>query len=192
MEKEAGPMHLFYVPLSEKEKRFGLLWLAVLALSSALIPLRSSALSEFLFHALHFGAAVLIFHRFLKSSLEVPHTGPFRILRIALLGLILAQLANLLTNDLLFYFFPKYFYYNETGPHFANVRKALIESFAAENAFLTGVAIILFVPIAEELFHRGLVFGGIARKNLALAYVISITLYTLLPVIPLFGNYPGD
>ena len=47
-------MHLFYVPMSKKEKRFGMLWLAVLVLSSLLFPLRSNALQEFLFHALLF------------------------------------------------------------------------------------------------------------------------------------------
>lgn len=183
-------MHLLYVTLSEKEKRLGFDWLALLIASVLLHPIRSTAVMEFVFQAGNFAAAVLIFHTFLRTSLQVPLTTPFQILKMAILGLILAQLANLLTNDLLYYFFPQYFYYDETGPHFGNVLKFLMETFAQENFPLTAIAIIFFVPIWEEVFHRGLVFGSLLRKNLALAYMVSAALYAFAPIVPLFGNYP--
>ena len=183
-------MHLLYVPMNKKEVRLGFCWLTVLVLTS--LPLRSGPVMELAFQGLHFAAAVLIFHRFLRSSFQVPLTKTLTIVKTALLGLILAQLANLLTNDLLFYFFPQYFFYNDTGPHFYNVLKEdILKEMLAENFPLTAFAVIVLAPIWEELFHRGLVFGTLARKHIALAYPVSIILYALLPILPLFGRQPA-
>lgn len=185
-------MHLLYIRMTRKEIYPGLGWLAVLLLSGFLFPADSSARSAFFFQGAHFLAAMLIFHRFLRSSLEVPLTPFSRILKSALLGLILAQLANLLTNDLLYYFFPKYFGYGETGPYFVNISKELTKALLEEQFFLTAVRITLFVPIAEELFHRGLVFGNLVQRNTVLAYTASVLLYAFLPIIPLLGHYSPD
>lgn len=185
-------MHLLYIRMTRKEIYPGLGWLAVLLLSGFLFPAGSGAVSAFFFQAAHFLAAMLIFHRFLRSSLEVPLTPFSRILKSALLGLILAQLANLLTNDLLYYFFPKYFGYGETGPYFVNISKELTKALLEEQFFLTAVRIAFFVPIAEELFHRGLVFGNLVQKNTVLAYTVSVLLYAFLPIIPLLGHYSPD
>ena len=91
-------MHLLYIRMTRKEIYLGLGWLAVLLLSGFLFPAGSGAVSAFLFQGAHFLAAMVIFHRFLRSSLEVPLTPFSRILKSALLGLILAQLANLLIS----------------------------------------------------------------------------------------------
>ena len=185
-------MHLLYIRMTRKEIYPGLGWLAVLLLSGFLFPAGSGAVSAFFFQGAHFLAAMLIFHRFLRSSLEVLLTPFSRILKSALLGLILAQLANLLTNDLLYYFFPKYFGYGETGPYFVNISKELTKALLEEQFFLTAVRIAFFVPIAEELFHRGLVFGNLVQKNTVLAYTVSVLLYAFLPIIPLLGHYSPD
>lgn len=184
-------MHLLYLPMNRREKLAGILWLAAAVLSSVL-PLRSDAHRELLFHAVQVLAAVLIFHRFLGASLSVPLTTPLTIVKFALLGLILAQLANLLTNDLIFYFLPNYFGYSETGPYFLNAQKELLRSYAAENFPLTLVGIVFFVPVWEELLHRGLVFGSLVQKNIALAYIAAVLLYAVIPIIPLFGAYRVD
>ena len=185
-------MHLLYIPMNKKEQRFGLMWLGLMLISILLVPVRSGALPEFLFWGGNFTAAVLIFRKFLKSSFQVPLTPFSTVLKFALLGYALAFLANLLTNDLIFYFFPRHFYYNETGPHFENVCKITMAAFARENFPLTAIAMILFVPLVEEIFHRGLIFGSLVQKNLPLAYLLSTLLFCLIPIIPLWGAYSVD
>lgn len=184
-------MHLLYVTLTEQEKRLGAVWLAIVCLSCLVFPLRPGAAAEGLYQGVLLLGTVLIFRKFLAASLRVPLTTPGQIPKMAFLGLTLAGLANLLTNDLLYYFFPRYFFYNDTGPHFYNVMKEeVLRSHLSENFPLTTVTVIVFVPLWEETLHRGLVFGALVRKNLPLAYGVSIALYSLLPVIPLLGTYP--
>jgi hypothetical protein len=101
---------LLYVNMTREEKRWGIEWLAIAVVCTVLHPLRSSALMEFLFHGGNLLAAILIFRAFLISSWDIPHTTFGQILRLALLGAGLAFLANLLTNDLIYYYLPKYFY----------------------------------------------------------------------------------
>ena len=184
---------LLYVNMEKNELRWGFAWFAFLVISSLLHPLRSSAITEFAFHGANFLAVILIFRKFLISSWQIPHTPRSSILRMALLGAGLVWLANLLTNDLIYFYLPKWFYYDDFGPHFYNVLKQeILVAHLEDNALLTTVAIIFFVPVWEEIFHRGLVFGTLVQKNLIAAYVVSMSLYTLLPLVPLFGTMPID
>ena len=185
-------MHLLYIPMHKKEQRFGFAWLGLMLISILLTPVRSSAFREFLFWGGNFTAAVLIFRQFLKSSFQVPLTPFGTVAKFALLGYGLAFLANLLTNDLIFYFLPRHFYYDETGPHFENVCKVAMEAFARENFPLTALSMILFVPLVEEIIHRGLIFGSLVQKNLPLAYLLSTVLYCLVLTIPLWRQYSVD
>ena len=138
---------LLYVNMTREEKRWGFEWLAIAVVCTFLHPLRSSALMEFLFHGGNLLAAILIFRTFLISSWDIPHTTLGQILRLALLGAGLAFLANLLTNDLIYYYLPKYFYYDDFGPHFYNVLKQdILTAQLGENPLLTTAAIVFFVP----------------------------------------------
>ena len=184
---------LLYVSMAKKELRLGFAWLALLVGSTLLHPLRSSALMEFAFHGCNFLAAVLIFRKFIINSWGIPHTTLGQILGKACLGAFLAWLANLLTNDLLYFYLPKWFFYDDFGPHFYNVLKQdILMAQLEENSLLTTAAIVFFVPIWEELFHRGLVFGTLVRKNTAAAYAVSVIFYALLPLVSLFGSLPMD
>lgn len=185
-------MHLLFVPMNRKETRLGFVWLGIFLLSVLVFPVPSNAAGEFAFRLIHFAAAVLIFHRFLRASFDVPLMPVGRILSFALLGLIAAQLANLLTNDLLFYFFPEYFRYTETGPAFVNIQKESMAGFAREQFLLSALSMILLIPVTEELFHRGLVFGTLARKSTVLAYLVSAAFYALIPTVILLGSFDPD
>jgi membrane protease YdiL (CAAX protease family) len=148
---------------------------------------------EFAFHGANFLAAVIIFRKYLATSWNIPHATCLLILRQAFLGAFLAWLANLLTNDLIFYYLPKYFYYDDFGPHFYNVLKQnTLAAQLEENKLLTSITIVFLVPIWEEVFHRGLIFGTLYRKNIAVAYIVSILLYAFLPLVSLLGEMPTD
>ena len=186
-------MHLLYVTHTEKEKRLGFGWLAILVICSLLHPLRSSALAEFLWQGSNCAAAILLFRKYLIRSWQMPLTNAATIFRMALLGAFLAWLANLLTNDLIYFYLPKWFYYDDFGPHFYNVLKQdILAAQLEENTLLTFLSVVVFAPLWEELFHRGLVFGTLVQKNLAAAYVVSVGLYALLPLASLFGKLPAE
>ena len=183
-------MHLLYIPMNRKEIFPGLILLAAAVLSSAYLPDTPMILGAY--HGFFFLVSAFVFRRFLISSFQIPLTPVSAVIKFALLGLILAQLANLLTNDLIYYFLPNHFGYGATGPYFLNIRKVLISGCAAENFPVTALCLILFVPLWEELLHRGLVFGTLVQKSLPLAYIAATLLYALLPIIPLVGNYRAD
>lgn len=185
-------MHLLYIPMTRKEQNMGLGLLAVMLGTILLLPPRTAPLGEFCHWGLFFTAVLIVFHRFLAASAQVPLTPILTVAKFSLLGYALAFLANLLTNDLIYYFLPKYFYYNETGPHFTNLCKIHIGTLATANFPLTAVTVILFVPVVEEVLYRGLVFGNLLRKNLPLAYVISTLLYCLVLILPILRNASAD
>lgn len=183
-------MKMLYVRMSRTEKSLGWAWLAVSLLLRFLLP--AGVWTDFLRRALDFAAALLIFRSFLQKSAQVPLLRFTQLLGYSFLALILAQLANLLTNDLLYYFFPQYFRYSLTGPYFYNVEKAAMQALLQENYPLTALSVILFAPLAEELFYRGLVFGSLYDKNPTLAYLVSLVLYSLVLSISLTGHYPAS
>ena len=185
-------MHLLYIPMTRKEQNMGLGLLAVMLGTILLLPPRTAPLGEFCHWGLFFTAVLIVFHRFLAASAQVPLTPFLTVIKYALLGYALAFLANLLTNDLLFYFFSRYFYFDESGPHFLNLCKTALEGFVSEHFLLTALAMILFVPVVEEVLYRGLVFGNLLRKNLPLAYVISTLLYCLVLILPILRNASAD
>ena len=185
-------MHLLYVSMTRKEQNMGLGLLVLMFLSILIFPARTAPLEAFLFYGGYFLAVLVIFRQFLRSSLEVPLIPFATVLKFTLLGYALAFLANLLTNDLIYYFLPKYFYYNETGPHFVNLCKIHMGALASVNFPLTAVVVVLFVPLVEELLYLGVVFGNLLQKNHPLAYVISTLLYCLVLTAPILGQYPAD
>lgn len=181
-----------YIPMSPKEQRRGLCLLIMMLATVLIFPLRSSVSAEFGFWAICFAGTIFIFRRFLTASAQIPLTPVSIVLKFSLLGYILAFLANLLTNDLLFYFLPRHFYYNETGPHFFNICKELLAGFASENFLLAAGFTVLFVPVVEELLYRGLIFGSLVRKNLPLAYLVSTIVYSAVLTLPVWSGASMD
>ena len=185
-------MHLMYISMSRKEQRSGLCLLIMMLVTVLVFPLRPSVSAEFAFWGICFAGALFIFRRFLIASAQIPLTPAFTVLKFSLLGYILAFLANLLTNDLIFYFLPRHFYYNETGPHFLNICKEQLAGFASENFLLATGFTILFVPVVEELLYRGLLFGTLVRKNLPLAYLVSTIVYSMILIVPVWESASMD
>lgn len=179
-------MNLLYVTMSRRETAAGLLLLAVYLLMPV-IP--DSALLFFSFCCLTFIAALVIFRKFLKESCQVPHVTPAQILLKALLGIIVSQLCVLLTNDLLYFFIPSFYIYTDTGPRFYNVTCEIIAAMAQEHFLLTAAAVIVLMPVVDELLYRGLLFGKLLPKSPVPALLVSTALFILVRIAGLFGNF---
>ena len=182
---------MLFVSMNRREKCLGWITLAAGILLSALFRLLDvrPALSIPVLSVLLFGAVLLVFHRFLKEALQVPFTDWRRIVRSALLGLIAAQLVTLLINDLFYFFFPRFYFYDDTGPHFVNAQRELLSAAMADAPVLTCICAVFLLPAVTEILHRGLIFTSIPIQSRAIACLVSTMLFAALRTFFLPGQY---
>lgn len=184
-------MNILFVSLNRQEKRLG--W-PCFVLCTCLLPLVfglwDSALSVFLEAAISCTAVVLIFRSFLEQSLHVPLTTPGQILLKVVLGLVISFTVTLFMNDITYFYLPQYFTYTDYGPMYYNVNEAAMAACAGENFLLTAFAMVVLIPVAEEVLFRGLLFGSILPKCRALAFLVSVGVFAFLPTLGLIGQYP--
>ncbi len=191
-------VNLLYIPMTRKEQVLGwsyllfqLLLLPSILLSAMelLIPNNSEAILNFIFFCINFLVVGWIFRRFLGKTFQDIHGRIRGIFWKAILGFIISQVATILLNDLLFYFFPKFYIFTDTGPQFQNLNDAAIFAMSDEHYLLMLIGTVLLVPPVEELFYRGLVFGGLYAKSRTLAYVISVCFFAAIHMIGFIGSY---
>jgi hypothetical protein len=63
-----------------------------------------------------------------------------------------------------------------------NPNDAQVYDMLLENSHATVVIAVLLGPLVEETIFRGLIFGGIRKKNRLLAYAVSSLLFGLLHI----------
>ncbi len=127
----------------------------------------------------NFISAVVIFHRFLKASLKAAMESISRCLRYGLLGFGIYYVAMLLVSMGIISIYPD----------FTNVNDDAILDMAQEYSGLMALATVILVPIAEECFHRGLIFGGLHKKSRVLAYLISMLVFAAIHVVGYIGQF---
>ena len=185
-------MKQLFVTMTGKEKRAGFCLLG-LGLLLAMI-LKKIGISEFFFliliENLMFAGVLVLFKDFLLESLQVPFTGFGKIVKMALLGCIAVQLATLLTNDLAFFYLPRYFFYDDTGPHFLSAQSGFLSAAMDVHFPLTAVCWIFLLPVVTEVFHRGLIFGNLPFKSRTVACLTGTLLFAVLRT--LFLANPQD
>ena len=152
-----------------------LLQYANAALSS---PLNEARLN-FVFYAANFTAVCLIFHRFLKLNLQIALRRIFPVLWYALLAYLgNSALTGILTNLL-----------KVIAPGFANVNDMSISAMAGQELTLMAIGTVFLVPVAEEVFYRGLMLRHLAGKSRTLAYCVSMGVFALVHVVGYIGVY---
>lgn len=142
-------------------------------------PLDAPVLN-FVYFAINFLVVILLFRSFLLQNLQL--TQPVRLLLtacIALGGYWLASYAVSYWIGLLY-------------PDFFNVNDQSIAGMVSTHFPLTAIGTIALVPIAEEVFFRGVVFGALYRVNKVLGYGLSIFFFALIHVLNYIGTYPID
>ena len=144
-------------------------------------PLGDSQLN-LIFFALNFGVAILIFRRFLVSSLPA-FTGQLkRSLKFIFLGFFLCTagqgLVSLGIRALL--------------PDFLNQNDLALQNMAGSDFWITALGTVILVPPAEECIHRGMIFRGLYEKSPWAAYLVSAFVFSLIHVLGYLGIYsPG-
>ena len=75
-------------------------------------------------------------------------------------------------------------------PQFFNVNDASLAQSARQNYGLMALGVVVLVPITEELFYRGAVFGLLRPYGRVIAYGVSMLAFCTIHVMGYFGSYP--
>jgi membrane protease YdiL (CAAX protease family) len=177
--------------LTGKEKNIGFAYLVfqfaflpgLLQLLGAMFSLDNNvALLNFLYFSINFICVIFIFSKYLKKSILRVRRAPRETVITALLGFAVYWLCISCISALNRTFFPGY----------VNLNDHQVIAVFADHPILMFLGTVILAPVAEEVLHRGLVFGTLFQKNIALAYGLSALLFSSIHVAQYVGVYqPG-
>lgn len=138
-------------------------------------PLPASAVNMVCFSA-NFLAAVLCFRKFLVRNIRCALDRMFPTVYYAVLGYLGSQVLGRILYVLL--------------PVFSNVNDGNVIALVQEAPGLMTVGTVLLVPVAEEVFCRGMMFRSLFDRNKVLAYTVSMVVFSATHVVGYIGAYP--
>ena len=139
----------------------------------------SDAAINLIFFTVNFVIVVGIFHRFLRESLQVFFTKPWKCLGIAALGVLMYYAQLLLIS----------FVITQLVPDFSNINDSHILQMVQNHRVLMCFATVILVPITEELLYRGLVFQSLCQKSRPVAFCISVCIFAWIHVMGYVSLY---
>jgi membrane protease YdiL (CAAX protease family) len=74
-------------------------------------------------------------------------------------------------------------------PGFANLNDGSISEMVHENFTIMFLGTAIFVPVAEEALHRGLIFGSLYPKSHIAAYILSTVIFASVHILGYVGVY---
>lgn len=172
--------------LSQPETTWGWVYFA---LQLVILPMLLNKLNNYLglsrswlnmvYYSINFIAVLLIFHSYLGRSLS--HAGSHfgSLLKGCILGLAVYLCCNQAFGWLIRRFLPG----------FINVNDAAVFSMLRSNYWPFAFATVVMVPLAEELFYRGLIFRGLLPRKKKLAYILSTLAFCAVHVAGYIGSY---
>jgi membrane protease YdiL (CAAX protease family) len=177
------------VTMSRREQIWGFayLLLELLALPLALEALNSllpvplpDAWLNFLYFALNFIFTCFLFRSFLKRCLTQAGANAGGFLLVTIVGFCIYYACNLALGVLI----------QLLAPDFANLNDGNIAQQAEGNYIILVIGTAILVPVAEELLHRGLVFGSLYDRNPYIAYIFSAVLFSSIHILGYVMVYP--
>lgn len=145
----------------------------LLAINMMLARPLSEALVNFVFFTANFLVVLFLFRKFLGKNLHIVRNNPWQVLRCAGIGLLIYMAGNGIFT----------FVVTPLFPNFANINDAAIMEMVQEHFGLMTIGTVLFVPLAEECFYRGLIFRGLYDKYPFWAYTLSMVIFSLSHVV---------
>lgn len=142
----------------------------ILGVVNMVLPVpQSEAVVNFVFFAINFVAVILIFRKFLRENLYIAVEKPRSVLRSAGIGLAIyfAGTSIITTVNTL------------VCPEFANINDMAILNMVQEHFGLMVFGTVFLVPIAEEVFYRGLIFRQLFDRHPVVAYLISMAAFSI-------------
>jgi len=175
-------MKKLIVYTSSKENILGFIYICiqmlilptVLTLINSMLPspFTLGALN-FIYFAINFICITVIFHRFLLSSVQILLRAPFTVLRYAFFGFLAYQVGKFAVGVIVVLLHPE----------FSNLNDTAVMDSVTQNFTLMSIGTIILAPVVEEVLYRGVIFGGMYRKNPVLAYIMSTVIFSLIHII---------
>ncbi len=134
-----------------------------------------------LYFTINFVVAAALCRRFLKASITHGLKNSKQVIQYCLIGFLTYQfLAIVIAQCILL-----------LKPDFANVNDQTLADISQGNFALMAVCTVLMVPLTEEIFYRGVIFGGLYRRNRFAAYAVSVLVFALVHVSGYVGTVDG-
>lgn len=174
--------------LTGKEKNIGLVYLVfqyaflpvLLQLVGQVFSLGDSdTLYNFLYFSINFICVIAIFSKFLKKSVLRVKRFQQDVLSAAAIGFGAFWLSSSLLHSLTRLFFPE----------FVNLNDSSLVNILGEYPVLLFLSTVILAPVAEEVLHRGLIFGWLREKNVWATYSLSALLFAAIHVVQYIGLY---
>ena len=183
-------MNHHFPSVDQKERIFGVIFLFsqiltvpfIASIIILLFDVVQTSVQNFICFALNFIFAVALFPCFWKRAVKDLTQKPFSVLRTAATYLGINYFCTILVNILIF----------NLDPEFSNANDSAIAAMSAESKLLITIGVVLFVPPAEELLFRGIVFGRLYPKHPILAYFLSTLVFSAIHVVGYIGSVPSD
>lgn len=143
-----------------------------------ILPFSLNATQQnFLFFCTNFTAALLIFRRYLLQFLQPDMPEALRIGGFSLLFFgIYWGATTLLTKA-----------FSVIDPDFVNLNDQTIINMTESHYWLMFIGTVFLAPVAEECFHRGLIFRGLYSRSAVLAFLVSTALFSAIHVVQYVG-----
>ena len=74
-------------------------------------------------------------------------------------------------------------------PEFSNLNDGSITTMISENFTIMFLGTAIFVPVAEEALHRGLIFGCLYPKSHGAAHILSTAIFAAVHILGYVGIY---
>ena len=132
-----------------------------------------------LYFVINFICVVGIFHKFLWSSVKAAWEKPWKCLWCVCKGLVCYYAFTFLVTCVIAPW---------AVPNFSNVNDAAIMEISKERPIIFGFGLIFLVPVAEEVFFRGLLFQGFYRKNQKFAFWLSVCCFAAIHIADFIGR----
>ena len=142
------------------------------------IPLDTTQIN-FAFFSLNFAAALLIFHRYLKQFLQIDAKDALRIGGIGILFFAAYWGSTALLSQA----------FSLIDPNYTNLNDQNVTAMTEGNYSLMFIGTVLLVPVAEECFHRGLIFRGLYDRSPVAAFLISAAVFSAIHILHYIGSY---
>ncbi len=141
------------------------------------IPLTLAWLNVAYF-TVNFIAALILCRRFLLRTMTHGLKALGDNLMLTLVGFGIYQGISLLLGSLIV----------AVWPDFANVNDQNMEQISQGNFAAMTVCTVLLVPLTEEVFYRGILFGGLYRRSRRAAYAVSVLVFALVHISSYIGS----
>ena len=176
------------VHLTDKEQIWAIIYLLfsyfllpeLLAVMNGYLPAPLGKMwINFLYFTINFLFIFWIFGGFFKRSLVYAgqNIWPF------LVAIVAGSAAYWLCNWAFGWMLGRFF------PDFNNLNDGSITAMISDNFAIMFLGTAIFVPVAEEALHRGLIFGCLYPKSHAAAYILSTAIFASVHILGYVGVY---